>query len=171
MVFEWIAIALITAYAALVVLGHVLLISAIYKCARGDRPKGKFIQTIAELMTSWRLAIRRVSDAEGTLMNSNRCAAICGLGVAALALATLEQPNPISSNRVAKIVPVVSEASNLAPSDPEAAGTTRTSGLLDAEFFLGSVEFDWNPNAPGGVPGFGPPPRPARPLASIQLRQ
>ena len=69
MLFEFIAIAFIVAYAALVVLGHVLLVSAIYKCARDDRPKGKFVQTIAEIGTGCRLSIRRATIAASALMN------------------------------------------------------------------------------------------------------
>jgi hypothetical protein len=68
MVFEYIAISFITTYVALVVLGHVLLVGAIYKCARDDRSKGKVVQTIAELMTSWRLSIRRATIAASALM-------------------------------------------------------------------------------------------------------
>ena len=169
--FEYIAIAIVTAYVALVVLAHVLLISAIYKCARGDRPKGQFSQTIAGWMVRLRLSVRRVSGAEKTLFNSCKYAAIGGLAAAALALATLGQPNPIYPNRIAKDATIVSEASNLAPSVSEALEYDAVEQQHGAEFFLGSVEFDWNPNAPGGVPGFGPPSRPARPLASIIIQQ
>jgi hypothetical protein len=31
-------------------------------------------------------------------------------------------------------------------------------GKSEKKFFLGYVEFDWDPDAPGGVPGFGPLP-------------
>jgi len=35
------------------------------------------------------------------------------------------------------------------------AGTVAPIGVTQPSFF-GYLEFDWNPNAPGGVPGFGP---------------
>ena len=89
----------------------------------------------------------------------------------ALALATLGQPNPILPNRVAKDATMVSEPSNLAPSVSAALAYGAVEQQHGAEFFLGSVEFDWDPNAPGGVPGFGPPSPPARPLASIKIQQ
>ena len=80
MLFEFIAIALITAYLALVALGHVLLISAICKCARGDRPKAKFSRTTADWMARLRLSVRHVSGAKNTPANLYKYAAICGVG-------------------------------------------------------------------------------------------
>ena len=171
MMFEYIAIAIVTAYVALVVLGHVLLISAIYKCARGDRPKGKFGQTTAGWAARLRFSVRRISRAENMPVKLYRCAAICGVAAAALAIATIGQRNPIYPYRVSKDAILVSEASNLAPGLPEDPPYNSVERLRSAEFFLGSVEFDWDPNAPGGVPGFGPSSKPARPLARITTQQ
>ena len=37
------------------------------------------------------------------------------------------------------------------------------------KFFFGFLEFDWDPDAPGGVPGFGPhPPSPTLGVAAVK---
>ncbi len=52
-------IVLAAAYIALVILGHILLISAIYKCMM-DGPWGSLFRSLPETFASWNLAIRRV---------------------------------------------------------------------------------------------------------------
>lgn len=58
--FEPIMIALIAAYVALIVLGHVLLIAAIYQCARDDRPRGNLVKLISNMQAHSASAIRRL---------------------------------------------------------------------------------------------------------------
>jgi len=53
-----------------------------------------------------------------------------------------------------------SEAS--CPTLPAAAGRADTNAK--APSFLGYLEFDWDPDAPGGIPGFGPLPPSSRNL-------
>jgi hypothetical protein len=53
------------------------------------------------------------------------------------------------------------------PLEDVAADTSR-----EPRFFFGFVEFDWDPNTPGGVPGFEAwPPQQMRPLTVVRSQQ
>jgi hypothetical protein len=39
---------------------------------------------------------------------------------------------------------------------PARNGSHSSAANDNPKFFFGFLEFDWDPNAPGGVPGFGP---------------
>jgi hypothetical protein len=47
----------------------------------------------------------------------------------------------------------------LAPNTGAGSRASYSSAKTTSAFFFGFVEFDHDPNAPGGVPGFGPLPR------------
>jgi len=53
-------------------------------------------------------------------------------------------------------------ASDLLATDSPSTSNSSGNVGATAPFFFGFLEFDWDPNAPGGVPGFGPLPE-ARP--------
>ena len=83
--------------------------------------------------------------------------------VAALlaAVLTLVLPGEWSSQRTGTVV-----ASAAAPSFPNSASApvdmprSPSSDRGHGSRFFGFLEFDWDPDAPGGVPGFDPWPRP-----------
>lgn len=56
---ESVMIVLASAYVAVVILGHILLISAIYRCMM-DGPWGNLFRSLLETFASWNSAIRRV---------------------------------------------------------------------------------------------------------------
>ena len=60
-------IVLTAAYVGLVILGHILLISAIYQCTM-DGPGGNLLRWLPRTLASWRSAIGRVgrSSAAGS---------------------------------------------------------------------------------------------------------
>lgn len=60
-------------------------------------------------------------------------------------------------NHDATVAAIASAGLAAAPSSP--------SGRSKPAFFFGYVEFDADPNAPGGVAGFGPWPQPSRHIA------
>jgi hypothetical protein len=63
----------------------------------------------------------------------------------------LPNPQPIAQ----VIAPT---ATSPATDSATAAGHTSPGNGENHRLFFGYVEFDWDPNAPGGVPGFGPLP-------------
>ena len=77
-----------------------------------------------------------------------------GLGLAAFAL-----PGPGTNVAVVEI-----KANADALNDPLRAAFTRNIARSPSgdtpQLFFGFLEFDWDPDAPGGVPGFGPLPSP-----------
>lgn len=56
---ENVMIVLTAAYVGLVILGHILLISAIYKCTM-DGPGGNLVRWLPKMLASWGSAIGRV---------------------------------------------------------------------------------------------------------------
>jgi hypothetical protein len=101
-----------------------------------------------------------------------RRAAIWMAAVAALILAGLQQPSRTAPESVASKPFAPAASTTLALFETfDATDLARAGGDHGSAFFFGFLEFDWDPNAPGGVPGFGPLPKPPTPIASIQTAQ
>lgn len=91
------------------------------------------------------------------LPQTARLAGIWLAGAAAFAFVALEPPRQTTPAQVANEDPSVHIVANDAtPASTTAVSVLQSADGVRSEFFLGYVEFDWDPGAPGGVPGFGP---------------
>ena len=86
-------------------------------------------------------------------------AALAAIAVTASSFTACAQdlPNPQSTAQVMT-------STGASPATDHAAAARRTVSRTgeNHRLFFGFLEFDWDPNAPGGVPGFGPLPDPTQ---------